>query len=72
MVGDYWGDVIRVDLDSESILRRSVAGNGISAITRHDEHVAACSYDGTVYLIRPDLTVDQALRAMQQKLSAVS
>ena len=34
------------------------------------EHLVAASYDGTIYLVRPDLTVVRTLRAMQQKLGA--
>ena len=70
VVGDYWGALIRVDLDTETVRRKVLAGNGISAVARSGEHVVAASYDGTIYLVRPDLTVVRALRAMRQKLDA--
>ena len=70
LIGDYWGGLIRVDLESESSRRKAVAANGISAVARCGEHVVAASYDGMIYLVRPDLTVVRTLRAMQQKLGA--
>ena len=39
-------------------------------LSRSGEHVVAASYDGTIYLVRPDLTVVRTLRAMRQKLDA--
>jgi WD40 repeat protein len=70
LIGDYWGGLIQVDLESESSCRKAVAANGISAVARCGDHVVAASYDGTLYLVRPDLTVVRTLRAMQQKLGA--
>ncbi len=68
LVGDYWGGLIAVDLRSGTHRRAVVAANGISALARSGEHVVACSYDGTVSLVRPDLTVVRTLRAMRQRL----
>jgi WD40 repeat protein len=68
VIGDYWGGLIRVDLGSETARRAIVAANGISAVARSGEHVVATSYDGAIYLVRPDLTVVRTLRAMRQKL----
>ena len=67
VVGDYWGGLIRVDLDRETTRRVVVAASGISSLTRHGEFLAATSYDGVIYLLRPDLTVVRTLRAMWQK-----
>ncbi|HZF09323.1 MAG TPA: WD40 repeat domain-containing protein [Thermoanaerobaculia bacterium] len=69
LVGDYWGSVIRVELPSETVTRRWIAANGISALGRSGPHVVATSYDGVVYRLDPaDLTVLQTLRGMQQRL----
>lgn len=70
VIGDYWGGLIHVDLETESVRRKVVAGNGISAVARSGEHILAASYDGTIYLVRPDLTVVRTLRAMQQRCGA--
>jgi WD40 repeat protein len=67
LIGDYWGGLIRVDLAKETSRRAVVASNGISALARSGQHVAATSYDGAIYLVRPDLTVVRTLRAMRQK-----
>ena len=69
IIGDYWGGMICVDLKSETFQRQVIAANGISAVARSNECVAATSYDGTIYLVRPDLSVARTLRAMQQKMS---
>ena len=62
VIGDYWGGLIQVDLDGETARRKVVATNGISSVARSGEHVVAASYDGTIYLVRPDLTVVRTLR----------
>jgi WD40 repeat protein len=69
VVGDYWGALIRVDLESGHVSRRTVAANGISALSRAGRHVVAVSYDGGAYLVEPaDLEVVQVIRAMQQRV----
>ena len=55
LVGDYWGGLIRVDLESETFRRKVVAANGISSLARSGQHVVASSYDGTIYLVAPRL-----------------
>jgi WD40 repeat protein len=70
VVGDYWGGLIQIDLENGTFRRKVVAGNGISSVGRSGPHVVASSYDGTIYLVRPDLTVVRTLRAMRQKLGA--
>jgi len=69
VVGDYWGALIKADLVTGKVTRRTIARNGISALARSGEHLMAASYDGGVYLVRPgDLSVIQTLRAMTQRV----
>lgn len=69
VVGDYWGGLIRVDLDRQRISRATIARNGISSLSRSGEFLAVSSYDGTIYLVRPDdLHVVNRLSAMQQRI----
>lgn len=74
VVSNYWGELLRVDLDAARITRRTIARNGISAVTRADatgEHLYASSYDGAAYLVRADdLSVVNELRAMHQRPAA--
>lgn len=71
VVGNYWGYLLRVDLQNEKVTRRQIADNGISALSRSGNYLMAVSYDGTVSLVRPaDLGVVRTLRAMVQKLAA--
>jgi WD40 repeat protein len=71
VVSNYWGELLRVDLETHRIVRRTIARNGISAVTRADaagEHLLASSYDGAAYLVRAaDLAVVNELRAMHQR-----
>jgi len=70
IVGNYWGYLLRYDLATESVTRRRIAENGISSLSRSGAYVAASSYDGGVYLLRPDdLEVVNVLRAMVQKIA---
>lgn len=67
-VGNYWGSVLRVDLRGDRVTRRSIADNGISALSRCGAHLVAVSYDGTANLIAPDdLRTMNRLRIMVQK-----
>jgi WD40 repeat protein len=69
VVTNYWGELIRVTLDDESVLRRTIAENGISSAARAGDHVVVTSYDGAVYLVGPhDLEVVNVLRAMRQRV----
>jgi WD40 repeat protein len=69
VVTNYWGELIRVELPEERVLRRQVAGNGISSAVRMGRHIVVTSYDGSVYLVRPaDLVVVNALEAMRQRV----
>ena len=73
VVTNYWGALLRVDLKTEDVLTRPVAETGISAATRCGDHIAASSYDGSLYLVRPDdLVVLGRLQAMQQRLAPAS
>lgn len=69
LIGDYWGSVIRVTLDSGEVTKVVVARNGISSLTRCADFVIAASYDGSLYAVRPEtLTVAHQLEAMRQRL----
>jgi WD40 repeat protein len=68
VVGNYWGYLLRVDLRDETVTRRRIADNGISALSRCGDHLVAVSYDGAASLVEPgDLSVVRRLRAMVQK-----
>ncbi len=71
VVTNYWGELLRVDLNTGAILRRQIAANGISAIARASaagDRLLASSYDGSNYLVRSsDLQVMNRLQAMQQR-----
>ena len=69
VVTNYWGELIRVGLPDEQVLRRQIAANGISSAARSGDHLVVTSYDGSVYLIRPtDLSVANVLTAMRQRI----
>lgn len=74
VVANYWGELLHVDLGAGRVLRRTIARNGISAVSRADaagEHLYASSYDGAIYLVRTaDLAVVNELRAMHQRPDA--
>ena len=73
IVGEYWGALIKVDLATEKVTRRTIARNGISSLARCGEYLIAASYDGGIYAVLPDeLTVTQTLRAMTQRLKEES
>jgi WD40 repeat protein len=68
LVGNYWGELLKVDLLTGGVTRRQIAQNGISSLARMGKHVVAVSYDGGAYLIAPaDLSVRRTLRAMTQR-----
>jgi WD40 repeat protein len=70
MVGDYWGHLISIDLEHGKIVSRRIAGNGISSLARCQGYLIASSYDGSIYLVRPDdLEVVGCLRLMSQRSS---
>jgi WD40 repeat protein len=69
IVTNYWGSLLRIDVESGAILTRPIANNGISAVARSGDHLVAVSYDGVAYLVCPaDLRVVNTLRGMQQRL----
>jgi WD40 repeat protein len=71
VIGDYWGDLIRVDLRTSRVSRARIAENGISSLARSGEHLVATSYDGAIYLVDPHaLQVVNTLRAMTQRVRA--
>lgn len=68
LVGDYWGNLIKVALDSGGVTRAAIARNGISSLTRCCDFVVAASYDGTLQAVHPDsLAVLRRLGAMRQR-----
>lgn len=69
IVTNYWGALLRVDLESERVTSHQFAKNGISAVNRNGDQLVAVSYDGTAYLVRPDdLEVVNRLSTMTQRL----
>lgn len=73
IVTNYWGALIRADLETGKIMVRQIAENGISSIARAGQFALAVSYDGVAYLVRPeDLVVEQSLRGMTQRLAESS
>jgi len=69
IVTNYWGTLLRFDLESGAAYTRPIAKNGISAIARCGEHVVVVSYDGAAYLVDPtSLEVLNVLRCMTQRL----
>lgn len=68
IVGNYWGYLLRIDLRDESVTRRRISDNGISALSRCGNALVAAAYDGSLSLVDPEsLEVLQQLRAMVQK-----
>jgi len=69
IVTNYWGELVRVTLPSEEVLRRQIAANGISSAAPSGDHVVVTSYDGSIYLVRAsDLSVTNVLEAMRQRV----
>ena len=63
------GELIRITLPDEQVLRRQIATNGISSAARSGDHAVVTSYDGSVYLVRPtDLAIANELAAMRQRV----
>ncbi|NJM90778.1 MAG: hypothetical protein HC863_00325 [Myxococcales bacterium] len=68
IVGDYWGFLIRVDLETGAVRRKSIARNGISSLSRCGDLLVAASYDGGLYGVHPDtLEITQQLIAGEQR-----
>jgi len=71
IVTNYWGELLRVDLNDESVLCQRIAENGISGIAIKDEQVVASSYDGGLYLVNPStLETINRLHSMQQRVNS--
>jgi WD40 repeat protein len=73
IVGDYWGALVKADLRTGRVTRRTIAANGISSLSRSGDGLVASSYDGGVYLVSvADLAVRNVYRAMTQRVGAPS
>ena len=69
LIGDYWGALLKVDLEEGKVTWHPIARNGLSSLARSGDYLAATSYDGSLYLVRPsDMAVVSTLRAMRQRL----
>jgi WD40 repeat protein len=69
VVSNYWGSLLRVDLDQDTVVQRQIAQNGISSIARSGGDLIVVSYDGSAYRVRAtDLEVMNRLRGMTQRL----
>jgi WD40 repeat protein len=69
IVTNYWGELLRVTLNDGKVLRRTIAQNGISGITRLENQIAVTSYDGSIYRVDPvSLEVINTYSEMQQKV----
>jgi WD40 repeat protein len=69
IVGDYWGALIKADLSTGRVTRRTIAANGISSLSRSGDGLIASSYDGGIYLVSvADLSMRNVYRAMTQRV----
>jgi WD40 repeat protein len=69
VVGDYWGSVMGVDLNTHQVIKTQIAANGISALSRNGNYLVAASYEGIIFLVDPySLNVVNQLQAMSQKV----
>ena len=73
LVGDYWGTLIRVNLQSGEVQREHIAGNGLSSLARCGSLVLATSYEGSVSAVRPSTPgVAHRIEAMKQRMDLVA
>lgn len=71
IVTNYWGELLRVDLNSENVLCERIAENGISNIAIKGQQLIASSYDGSLYLVDPvSLKTINRLDSMQQRVNS--
>lgn len=71
IVTNYWGELLRVDLTTQSVFRRTVAQNGISGIAYRNDQLVVSSYDGGIYLVdKQNLKVINCLRSMTQRINS--
>jgi len=71
IVTNYWGELLRVDLNDESVLCKKIAENGISGIAINGDEVFVSSYDGAIYLVHEtNLHTINCLRSMTQRIDS--
>ncbi|NEQ64812.1 MAG: hypothetical protein F6K21_04785 [Symploca sp. SIO2D2] len=71
IIGDYWGTIIAVNLNTHKVIKTKIASNGISAFSRRGNYLIAASYEGIVFLIDPySLEIVNQLQAMCQKVDS--
>lgn len=69
LVGDYWGGLIRVELESGAATRKQIARNGLSSLARCGSLALATSYDGSIHAVRPEqFEMVHRIEAMRQRL----
>jgi WD40 repeat protein len=70
LVGNYWGDVWRVDLERERVEAHRIAINGISSLARAPDGILAVSYDGSLSLLDSEtMELKTRLRCLEQKVA---
>lgn len=71
IVTNYWGELLRVDLKSHSVMRKTIAENGLSSLRIRGEHIVTSSYDGNIYLVDGhSLEVINTLHGMTQRIDS--
>lgn len=70
IVGNYWGTLWRVELNSGAISSHQIACNGVSSLARWGQHVVAVSYDGSVCVLDVnDMEISGHSQFMLQKVN---
>jgi WD40 repeat protein len=70
-VGDYWGRLSAVDLETGEVRGQTITRNGISALSRLGDRLVAVSYAGCACLFDPvSLAEVGRLDVMEQRLDA--
>ncbi|MES2058252.1 MAG: WD40 repeat domain-containing protein [Pseudomonadota bacterium] len=71
IVGDYWGALVKIDLETGRLVRRTIATNGLSSLSRCGDALIVTSYDGGAYRVSVEnLTVENSYHAMIQRIDS--